>query len=141
MYLHTDGRTDGPTVQINDSSCTIPSLSAGSHTVSADWGVTLHRDRNRQTSFKDARLEMSLEVHEDWIYRYSLRCDILSEKLESTKVNTNSFHATHDRQYLVLKLLSFFYEYMCCVLKHPWYLFLNLAEISGFTLSPPPQKR
>jgi hypothetical protein len=83
---------------------------------------------------------MSLEVHEDWIYRYSLRCDILSEKLESTKVNTNSFHATHDRQYLVLKLLSFFYEYMCCVLKHPWYLFLNLAEISGFTLSPPPKK-
>ena len=94
MYLHADG----PTVQMNDSSRTISTLSAGSHTVSADCDGTRRRERNRRTSFKDARHEMSLEVHEDWIYayRYRVRCNILSEKFGSTKINTNYLHATQD---------------------------------------------
>ena len=81
---------------MNESSRTISTLSAGSHTVTAD--VTLFGERSRRTSFRDARHEMSLEVHEVWIYayRYSLRCNILSEKFESTKINTNYFHATQD---------------------------------------------
>jgi len=83
---------------MNDSSRTISTLSAGSHTVTADYDVTRLRERNRRTSFKDARHEMSLEVHEVWIYayRYSRRCNILSEKFGSTKINTNYFHATQD---------------------------------------------
>jgi len=95
---------------MNDSSRTISTLSAGSHTVSAHCDVTQLRERNRRTSFKDARHEMSLEVHEVWIYadRYSLRCNILSEKFESTKINTNYFHARQD----VSRLRNFFRSFM-----------------------------
>jgi len=100
---------------MNDSSRTISTLSAGSHTVTVECDVTQLREMNRRTSFKDARHEMSLEVHEVWIYayRYSMRCNILSEKFESTKINTNYFHATQDISRLKTSVVLLRFYLLC----------------------------